>query len=125
MTVEQLLQPRAILTNNFPGNIDCVGTLYTFDMNDGWDVDFYETCKECPANFRFLEWHERRKPTEMPEYIKLDEGAGTNKKNAIIKVDSWTDSFHFVTNGVEFSLTPLLLPATKEEYDNFVNNKTQ
>lgn len=131
MTVEQLLQPRVILTANFPGNIDPVGKVYTLDMEDGYDIDFYETCKECPANFRVLEWWEERQPEDMMsvEFVRIVKYSRYWTVGDIVPVISFTviqdKPYGYILKYNHWQPVFELLPATKEEYDNFVNNKTQ
>lgn len=67
MTVEQLLKPRIIVENNYPRSpykhheIIC-------DPSD----EQIEWAKEFTLNLRFLEWWEKRKEEDMPEYLNIN-----------------------------------------------------
>jgi len=125
MTVEELLRPRAILTNKYPNCPFAEGAILdhwleeTYILHDPYfSVD---NPLKYPANFRKLEWWEYRKLEDMPKYVKrLWDGE-------IVKVDKWFlvgddmrwhTQHPFVTMSAE-----TCIPSTEQEYNHYQSQR--
>ncbi len=92
------------------------------------DYLFYMSIPEkYPLNFSFLEWYEERRVEDMPAYVKLNP-KNTNENGEILKVIEWEIFEDGITCDystyagrpvVGFMSAKYLLPATKNEYEEF------
>lgn len=140
MTPEELLKPRYKVIADYPDNKLTIGdilmqyvendTVWRHRWSDGhWADITVHNPSYYPHLFKKLEWWEERKPEEMPEYVKAKDSSGEVSKviehfskpyaskpnHPVCKVE-------YLINGArEFYYE--LLPATKEEYDNYINRK--
>lgn len=132
MIVEELLQPRYEIINNYPGNIHPIGTILYYDNNrvcfygntNSGAVRFYDDTdmgfEEFPHLFKPLAWYEKREVSEMPEYVK--------KGNVVIKISIGKDisesgSAWMVEKSPDGLRHRLQLnkcqPATQSEYEQY------
>ena len=133
MTAEKLLQERYIVIAPVPNEpqipvgfvIDDIQSDRITVISKGFVARFEKSeLDRCPANFRKLTWWEKRDIADLPEYVK-NETKSINVKweightGLLISNLLWSDSWH---NVAEY---PTLLPATKEEYDQFMATKNQ
>lgn len=126
---EELLKPRYKVIADYPDSILSVGDIFeTYDNGIKYVTQLSKVdVKEYPHLFKPLEWHEDRKPEDMPEYVK-DIGDGE-----IFRVDKYElpKKIQVIRNGKSFhpdSPTHFVSiehfhPATKEEWDNYINSK--
>lgn len=116
--IEKLLQPRYKVINNYPDNVQAVGTIIEVAKDDIDAELFYNWY---PAIFRKLNWYEDRTPEEMPMYVK-------NKKS-VFKVPKWIyrdKSWHFVNENPHVGIgieTYNLEPATEQDHINYIKLK--
>ena len=127
MTPEQLLQPRYLVIADYPVADLNIGDIYQFENIhpfSGYSLQFGKAIiapkyfDKFPHLFRRLEWWEHRNPKDMPEYVKTINGKSVYKfygfgslgnSYAKVKDDEYRSNY----------LLSALLPATKEEYDNY------
>ena len=109
-----LLIPRFQLIADFIGNTQEIGYVFETDI-----PAYYE---KFPANFKRLEWWEERKISELPEFILGDEKVLRAKwhfNNGVLFVSDLDN-----TSGFDYSFLPnKTSPATKEQYNNYINSK--
>lgn len=77
-----------------------------------------------PHLFRKLQWYEKRDIKDMPEYVKY---VDSNELNRLSEKE-WEGMFSFINNNDSIGCQLLkklnkALPATKSEYDNYINSK--
>lgn len=130
MSIDYLLEPRFKLIADFPGNNRKVGEVIDFQDLPGWPtLEYYE---RYPHLFKKLEWWEDIKPEDVPTYVK------TNPENArdglvfkVFEVKEFVDGLGIIHSDEhnEYQIysqhaTPLkyFLPATCEEFDQYINN---
>lgn len=75
-----------------------------------------------PLNFQKIEWWQERKPEEMPEYVKYIKEYNHHELNSIHKVIKYQPDHGGVAVEKEFMFTYTgnYIPATKEEYDQYI-----
>ncbi len=135
----QLMQPRYLVIADYPytpfevgiilipvdsGELMSVQCGYVASKAIVWqkDIDKY------PAIFRPLHYYEFRDSLELPEYVKTTKQAETQ---GVFKVTEWQaeDGYCDIEHDAVESLLLLdddvliVLPATKEEYEQFINKK--
>jgi len=124
MTTEELLKPRYKVIADYPNSVHKIGSIILTEDYAPFDRIKYYRCADYHHLFRKLEWWEDRKPENMPEYVN------TGKK--ILKVTKWHidkdvyeyDVWFEAEGGHPNGHTVLTrVPATKEEYDLFINQK--
>lgn len=119
MTPEELLKPRFLLTNDYPGNNREVGSISI-------EIHTAEYFRKYKANFRELEWWEERDIKDMPGYIRFYEPLPQGFK--IGKVSKWEvgNQRCIVTSDVDSvrrELSIADLPATESEYNEYIKSK--
>lgn len=130
MTAEELLRPRYKVIADYPGNTFDVGTvLYKMNKTHGWlspcnniNIGMHiEAAKKYPHLFEPIPWYADRKPEDMPEYVK---GARSVKK--LLQTECHSDKYPSLLFEGETIWAPAWMyqPATKEEYDSFINSKS-
>jgi hypothetical protein len=148
MTPEELLKPRYEVIADYPENNDFpVGKIIEFQP---WNTSYWQhIVKDCqgermwlleffekyPHLFKPLQWWERREAKDMPGYIKYKQFEDEKDNWHFVHVDGVEISHHF-SNGKYFGLKyrtgggsyvgadePNFLPATIEEYNNYINSK--
>jgi hypothetical protein len=109
--VEKLLLPRFKVIALWPSTDFKLGEIVGVYLPLGDSaIEFYE---EYPHLFKKLEWWEERKPEELPEYVKT---ANTVKKvHCIVR-----GKIYFTKQ--KFRSANRYLPATKSDYDNYIQN---
>lgn len=132
MTNEQLLQPRYEVIAGYPDSEFKIGEILDRDWFK-YENDDEETGKiiwkisDFPHLFRKLKWWEKRKPEEMPEYVKWDYNPkvdNENVKGLVEKVVKWVQDGHgVVVSGSMTIATCHWMPATETEYLNYLNVK--
>jgi hypothetical protein len=130
MTKEELLEPRIItIAEDTSGNL-IVGKIFGFDDEAGvyWTGKKAFTPEEIakfPHLFRLLDWWEYRKPEDMPEYVKQEDGKIFKVEkyvmceNGYIKM-IFIDYYDLYCNEDNMCFFE---PATEQEYNNFINQK--
>lgn len=139
MTIEELMLPRWKVIADFPTYIEptnCeIGNILTaFQVgktDNDWFIslgsDWWERPKLYPAIFKKLEWWEERDEKDMPMFVKFIEF--DNRSVMIPGIvghiynnsdDPDRDCRFIITEkrGIKFQLKKVI-PATKEEYDNY------
>ena len=142
MTTEELLKSRVKVIAPYPNSPYKVGEILTeffFDNgNSYFSVNKDEktfpdrvinsrTINECPNIFRKMEWWEDRKIEDMPEYLK-EECTGE-----VIKTEwRWNERLEIEGRNIESKewyetdiATLDSLPATIEEYEQYLKTKQQ
>lgn len=89
-----------------------------------------------PHLFKKLEWWEERKPEDMPGYVKVNSEKTSLFKDSVLKVKLWgkrvseelyclIDEDRTKTFADLYKYSPEhFLPATKEEFDNYLKSKS-
>lgn len=131
MTVEQLMQPRVILTNWYPGCQFEVGevlqlkTIHALDYgavySNGIRFENADAVEKSPANFRPLQWWENRKPEDMPQYVKSEHSAYATKSIDWQFTVFWT----FKNSGGGNEMVQGFAQATEQEYTDYLASKTK
>lgn len=126
---------------DYPGNLLEVGSVlelqqwnsekYEFKYMDDNEEYYYlseSTLQRCDKNFRALSWYEEREESDMPKYLKyatykysppfvVYPAKFIKEKNGwTVKVDN-----HIIPHGNYLNDK---LPATKEEYDQYINKQS-
>lgn len=145
MSVEELLRPRVICIGtgdkHYPGSSFEVGEIlilgpyadgkekYGLFDGEGFPVILLlkKVVDNYPHLFKKLEWHEERKKSDLPEYVKISEFPHKGEFT-VIHVDG-INAEHSFSNSRYFGISylngggtyigegkPNFLPATKEEY---------
>jgi hypothetical protein len=120
MTVENLLKPRYKLIADYPGNMLKIGHIF--------ELVQHEFFSEYPHLFKPLEWHEDRKPEDICEYVKTNpERTIESFVSKVISVELFDDGIGISTENrlgkFPYTHSKYFLPATKEEYQAFVNSQ--
>jgi len=126
MKQEQLLAPRYEVIADYPGSNFTVGNIINAsELNDmsmwlevmgkKWVDNKLSMFGKYPAIFRRLNWWEKRESSEMPEYVKY-----TIRGFVFKYKDHLTEDGRLVYGEYGFSLSSCL-PATLEEYTNYIN----
>lgn len=124
MTAKQLLIPRVKVMLDYPQEV--TNPLFKGDIfkkgAKGEGRYYYSTqyryitpenVDKYPHLFKKLEWWEDRKIEDMPEYVKM---IYTKK---IHQVNKWTSATQFILASNHIYSIHLILPATKEEYEQY------
>jgi hypothetical protein len=140
MTTEELMRPRFKVIADYPGSKHQVGKIYIkmdgrefyenieTGMAIGFDPKYYENI------FRPLAWWEDRELPQMPEYLKRVKVTPFMETpiNSVIKVNKWfidedgKDAYFTWEGNNELGNYPSTYsPATKQEYQSFINNQNQ
>jgi hypothetical protein len=132
-SVEELMRPRVIVENLWPGCQFEVGDILIKDGEYYWvigDIGWYSKVHKSeiepfPYLMRPLEWWEERTPEEMPEYVKLkiDIPFYGFKKGQVCpmgeiksKKDSNINKYHITLLGKPLIDLNAIEPATRAEY---------
>lgn len=146
MTVEQLLVPRYEQTKDYPNQTTKKGDILTFVGCFGEENQFIEYINQngeifhtewlldaFPDIFRPLAWHERRNRKDMPDYLKKGSSVisvlgyqFSDKENTKLFVKWLHDgkSRRFKIGTLRAAPISEFLPATKSDYDNYINSTT-
>ncbi|HRP30490.1 MAG TPA: hypothetical protein PKV73_01295 [Agriterribacter sp.] len=133
MTVEQLMQQRILVANDWPGRRDFeVGQIITLDKVFGngssmmeitdcqgtrtYVKEFFEMF---PLHFRFLEWWEERDEKDMPGYVKDEYGVYKVMNNWYDLDSDGCCSAHTFRDNKFYAKH--VLPATEQEYNDYIN----
>ena len=127
LTPTDLLKQRVKMIALAPLLLHEVGDI--FEVNTSGDI-FIETIgDECyipfadyPANFKALKWWEERTGDELPEYVKWDNSLYPTW-NKVYKV-TWFSIKSGSSDELMNVYSDSMLPATKEEYDNYIIKKS-
>jgi hypothetical protein len=141
MTVKELLKPRYKVIADYPSSPFKVGEILSLiyrhysELRDVyitksaeyedivWEDDFFDSY---PHLFKKLDWWEERKAENMPQYIHIP--GGEIVKVASISILNGTVYYPHKTQANmanDFSKLRNCLPATLEEYNNYINSKQQ
>lgn len=128
MTAEQLMKPRFKVIADYPGNHIEIGTVIAEDYGRN-HYDAPNEFEKYPAIFKKLEWWEERSIEDMPEFLKETEPI---ENDTIVYVYRRQRDFMY-TQRIFIRLTlpddtrkirlEYLEPATKEEYEVYINRK--
>ena len=126
MSVEDLLKPRYLVIANYPNSYYKVGSILKEkkDHEPSYEFIAKSMAQKYPEIFRKLEWWEMRDEKDMPQYIKWM----CNEEIQIVKVDKYYHKFDMIIAVVEndeFVIGDANhdLPATEQEYLNYINSK--
>ena len=128
MSTEDLLKPRIKVIAPSPFVTDKVGDYlerrgvseFGFGIKTKGKMAFYpkEAFKEWPHIFREMDWWEDRKLENLPEYIKSKRG------NIVHKVTKWLNTGLCRVRDKPYScFVELFIPATREEYEQYLKTK--
>lgn len=134
------------------GEILCLTNLnsdeYYFSLDDGQVLEWESFYKSYPEIFKLLKWHEERKPEDMPQYVSYisltrkeriygraeTSDDGFYKARVFQKVERWEvcgrfswsirKEMHYFVEGLIYpqAIYRSTLPATEEEYNNYINS---
>lgn len=123
MTTEELLKPRYQVIADYPGRLFRLGQIcsweqFTMDSEEDAPIYFFENFTHL---FRKLNWWEERKPEELEsvEYVKTLAGNSVRK---VQEINTFWDKVMF--EGGKVRSLKKWIPATREEYEAFINSKT-
>ena len=122
--IEMLLKPRYEVIADYPNSVLKVGSIVEIKGDAPFDVIQYYGCSRYPHLFRKLQWWEKRKPEEMPEYLKDEHGEiwrvrEYTKSNVVFLFKNFVDrDFPYGDHDLYY-----LLPATESEYTLYINNQ--
>jgi hypothetical protein len=141
MENNELLKPRFKFIADYPLSHMYlnVGDVLTFKNDNGIeryvggkDASMHpDTVNSFPRLFRELQWWEERKIEEMPEYVK-DKYPGLNRKIEYYHAYKWANVYskkepHFEQKNMfketYWTHAQHTTPATKEEYDAYMNQE--
>lgn len=105
MTAEELLKPRIFVQHTYPNAPFKTGEIITEPTDEQlkW-VDEFNLL------FRKLYWWENRKESEMPKFIKFQDGS-IGEMTEHIKIHLLKDTAYIRSIGI--------MPATKEEFEKY------
>lgn len=140
MTPEQLMQKRVKVIGYYPYSVYAIGEIlvlgnsdtiedYSFPVykNDGHSI-VVEEVERSPLIFQPLNWCDERNIWEMPEYFTTMYVG----YEGVYKIDEWIPSqahpgqFYSVIQRDNTGCQAWgrnCIPATKEDYDNYINSK--
>jgi hypothetical protein len=119
MTTEQLLAPRYEVIADYPESPYKIGQI---EFADTWTDDPHDGLHKYPAIFKPLQWHEKRLPKDMPEYIK------TISKGEIVRVAGWNFNVFWTCQASDSShcwMQDEIIPASQQEYDQYIKSTTK
>ena len=133
MSIEDLLHPRYLLEHDFPhNNYYKVGDIITDVPNmacrnqNGVAVFACEFDK-FPANFRPLQWWEKRKPEDMPDYVKLVQPQLLKDEvfPEFMRIEKWIKiEEHFAAEYEQVLIHPgYIIPATEHQDIAYTQSK--
>lgn len=125
LSKEELLKPRIKIIAPWPGMECQVGDIINIPSPD-WVYSKKEHCDAdyfmyWPHLFRKLEWHENRKPEDMPEYVKW------KSRGEIVKVKNWAFNVFWTCEGVDSPhswMQDEVAPASEEEYNQYIKQQS-
>lgn len=127
MTPEQLLIKRykciaPIPFQPFPDMYN-VGDIFTDNsktavLNQKGDAVCVVEWEKYPANFQPLPWWSDRKPEDLPEYVKFEDGK-------VFKILKWEVDFCKVEGSPYLMDANFFIPATAEEYEQWKQSKNK
>lgn len=151
LTKEELLKPRYKVIADYPFNPYNIGDLVVFsdsmesfhltttwfwDEGEKMESDNYssiKTIEKYPHLFQPLPWWSDRKIEDLPDYVKSNpEYAKPGLVFKVFEVKEYEDGICITHNDIgdinkPFSSTPThlkyFLPATKEEFEEYINQK--
>lgn len=139
MTHKELLKPRYKATADYPNTGFKENEVFVTVMGNSGkqcvhrNITYNEEVAIYPADyphlFKELEWWEERTAKDMPEYMKCK--SSVHPKGIVWRVRQWAiNTATFFAHGEDagfghcvFTQSDILLPATKEDYDNYINSK--
>lgn len=145
MTPEQLMQTRFEVIAAYPNMTEDVGDIWEFVAieEEHYMYKNIRTQLACftdvplsvfPANFKLLQWWEKRSIEDMPEYgvVVAESINGNYWKGNVVKFGKdhfWnSNEFGLDKNGFVQSYGGIYIyvfnPATEQEYTDYINSKT-
>lgn len=107
---------RYIQIGNYPGNKYDIGYIHTVNEDE---TDLFESY---PLIYRLMSWWEKRKPEELPQYVRLVSGESYFSIGDVLRVADWNYSYKTgwvcVINNTEQFYASNVEPITKQEFDN-------
>ena len=144
MTKQELMTNRYEVIANYPNSPFEIGDIvFKCDNTNVYAIKKYcgeyhvENPGEYPEIFKKLEWYEKRKIEEMPEYLKVITSINHNKDiGKVIKAvpgglrsghkgyekNSWSESEKEYCSGFDNIILSCFEPATEEEYLSYLEN---
>lgn len=127
------MKPRYEVIADYPGQLHQIGDLiygsWSFVVGDNDPNSGKFSLSDYPHLFRSLQWWESRRPEDLPEYVKDDNGVYMVKEWHLELVSKVTvffiDGVHdgYVENDGECPLYSEFLPATIQQYIKYVKTK--
>lgn len=136
MDIQELLKPRILVIEPDTSGRWAKGDIYTFQREVAQTYDWWinQEGKEVQFNFfssfphlfKPLQWWEEREASEMPEYLKSAD------RPEVYKISHWEMKAkigfineHEVCDLQLFKPEYGYLPATKEEYESYINKSVK
>ena len=135
MTKEELMKPRFKVIADYPNSSNKIGDVIELP-NKEWKYADEVNCLEdyfldYPIVFKKLEWWEQRDENDMPEYVKL---FFDDKIHYVHRVEKWIGEnlncqplyeYYNKANYLTIACVCNLNPATKEEYEAYINQQSK
>lgn len=127
MTTEELLIKRVKVIANYPGSTYSIGDiLYEVDRmlqkfvlkNDDRNFKYIQYPQDYPVIFEPLPWWKDRKVEDMPIHLHCP------SRKTFHKIDKWENE-SFMTGGKIKKQLANYIPATKEEYESYLQTANQ
>lgn len=115
LTPQELLKPRWLVINTYPGSNLPVG--HIIERNFSMGLLQKQTLDKYANIFKKLEWYQERKKEDLPLYVRCIEGCSVPTSGSSYKL------FHegsLYKNEFPCPLS-IMEPATEEEYLNYIN----
>lgn len=125
LSTEELLKPRYKVIADYPNSDYHTGEILDRD----WGFGFKHKISDYPHLFKRLFWWQEREENDMPEYVKIGD-CMDEVEYEVIKVGGYCE-YHFHEGdffGIKYKngggyITTDLLPATREEYEQYHQSK--
>lgn len=125
LSIEDLLKPRYKVIADYPRSRDWIGKVIIVGaIGEETQLPYYKY----PHLYKALEWWEEREEKDMPEYVVAD--SFVHNKTGVFKIKEWKVRKGRIDCGIcddgsimlipSFSKTTFL-PATQQEYTDFLN----
>jgi hypothetical protein len=117
MTPEELVKPRYRVVADYPGSPFSWGEVHEpdFMFTEDYDLKTVEDIDKYPHLFKPMQWYEERIAEEFPLFLKTKAGNSVRK---VYRVDPFTETVVF--DGGATRKLKFWLPATREEYEQFL-----
>lgn len=128
LSVEELLRPRYKVIAPWPQMREHLNIGDILQGERGYlTMESKETFADYPHLLRPLPWHEEREESQMPEYLKVINGAFRDDHGKIGKVRFYkriSVCIEFPDKNQSFRSIKDTIPTTKEEYEQYESTQT-